>query len=145
MRNGAGVHVKDRKNNETPLMCAINAEQKETIRALRACGAHLQMGPLELGEKLCSFARIGHKKRLNCFKLAGANLNSTNLSGQTPLHCSAETGQVKVVMFLIEEKADPFKEDVFKLKAVDIAKMLKRNDIETMLSKYMDEIKKTEV
>ena len=70
MRNGAGVHVKDR-NNDSPLMCAINGEQKETIRALRTCGAHLQMGPLELGEKLCSFARLGDRKKLKCFKLAG--------------------------------------------------------------------------
>ena len=52
-------------------MCAINGEQKETIRALRTCGAHLQMGPLELGEKLCSFARLGDRKKLKCFKLAG--------------------------------------------------------------------------
>ena len=70
MRNGAGVHVKDR-NNDSPLMCAINGEQKETIRALRTCGAHLQMGPLELGEKLCSFARLGDRKKLKCFKIAG--------------------------------------------------------------------------
>ena len=70
MRNGAGVHVKDR-NNDSPLMCAINGEQKETIRSLRACGAHLQMGSFELGEKLCSFARLGDRKKLKCFKLAG--------------------------------------------------------------------------
>ena len=49
----------------------ILGEQKETIRALRTCGAHLQMGPLELGEKLCSFARLGDRKKLKCFKLAG--------------------------------------------------------------------------
>ena len=52
-------------------MCAINGEQKETIQALRTCGAHLQMGPLELGEKLCSFARLGDRKKLKCFKIAG--------------------------------------------------------------------------
>ena len=58
MRNGAGVHVKD-VNNESPLMCAINAEQEEIVKALKACGAHLQLSPLELGEKLSSFARLG--------------------------------------------------------------------------------------
>ena len=51
MRNGAGIHVRDR-NNETPLMCAINADQRTTIMALRACGAHLQMGSIEV----CSFS-----------------------------------------------------------------------------------------
>ena len=42
MRHGAGIHVRDRNNN-TPLMCAINADQRATIQALRACGAHLQV------------------------------------------------------------------------------------------------------
>ena len=31
MRNGAGIHVRDR-NNDTPLMCAINADQRATIK-----------------------------------------------------------------------------------------------------------------
>ena len=66
----------------------------------------------------------------------GANLNSTNLSGQTALHSAAETGQITVVQFLIEEKVDPFKTDVFKLKAIDIAKMLKRTELLCPL-KYM--------
>ena len=42
MKHGAGIHVRDRNNN-TPLMCAINADQRATIQALRACGAHLQV------------------------------------------------------------------------------------------------------
>ena len=33
MRNGAGIHVRDR-NNDTPLMCAINADQRATIKGL---------------------------------------------------------------------------------------------------------------
>ena len=31
MRNGAGIHVRDR-NNDTPLMCAINADQRAIIK-----------------------------------------------------------------------------------------------------------------
>ena len=70
------------------------------------------------------------------FWFSGANLNSTNLSGQSALHSAAETGQIKVVQFLIEEKIDPFKVDMFKLKAIDIAKMLNRHEIQEMLSNY---------
>ena len=41
-----------------------------------ACGAHLQLGSLELGEELCSLARMGQKKMISCYKLAGADLNT---------------------------------------------------------------------
>jgi len=34
-----------------------------------------------------------------CFHLAGANLNSSNLSKQTALHAAIETGQKEVVFF----------------------------------------------
>ena len=74
------------------------------------------------------------------FIFLGANLNSTNLSGQTALHSAAETGQINVVQFLIEENVDPFKTDVFKLKAIDIAKMLKRTEIQEMLSNYEEQV-----
>ena len=74
------------------------------------------------------------------FIFLGANLNSTNLSGQTALHSASETGQINVVQFLIEEKVDPFKTDVFKLKAIDIAKMLKRTEIQEMLSNYEEQV-----
>ena len=67
-----------------------------------ACGAHLQFGSLELGEELCSLARMGQKKMISCYKLAGADLNTVNMSRQTALHSAVETGQFKVVQFLIE-------------------------------------------
>ena len=79
------------------------------LSVLRACGAHLQMGSIELGEKLCTFARMGSKTKLTCYQLAGANLNTCNLSGQTALHAAIETGQKKIAQFLIQEKIDPLK------------------------------------
>ena len=50
---------------------------------------------MELAEELCYLARLGFKKKLSCFKLAGANLNSASLTKQTALHAAVETGQVK--------------------------------------------------
>ena len=76
----------------------ILGEQKETIRALRTCGAHLQMGPLELGEKLCSFARLGDRKKLKCFKLAGTQNLTTDCSSDLPRFTQivlGSAGQVK--------------------------------------------------
>ena len=136
MRNGAGVHVKDNRN-QTPLLEAINSEQPDTIRALLSCGAHLQLSPLELGEKLCTFARLGLSRKLKCFRIAGADLNSINMSKQTPLHCATETGQIKVVQFLLEEKVDPNLQDIYGRRAQDIANLLNFVDIYNMLSEYV--------
>ncbi len=133
LRHGAGVHVRDR-SNETPLMCAINERQRDTIRTLRACGAHLQLGSLEIGEKLCSLARLGEKKKISCFKLAGADLNTLNMSGQTALHAASETGQVKVARYLLENNVDKEIRDAFGRTALDIAKALNRPKMTELLS-----------
>jgi hypothetical protein len=55
-------------------MNAIEFGHEKVIDALVECGAHIQMSPIELGEKLCSLARQGNLKKLNCYRLAGANL-----------------------------------------------------------------------
>ena len=90
-------------------VCTLKINSIIFLSVLRACGAHLQMGNIELGEKLCTFARMGSKTKLTCYQLAGANLNTVNLSGQTALHAAIETGQKKIAQFLIQEKIDPFK------------------------------------
>ena len=91
------------------IVCTLKINSIIFLSVLRACGAHLQMGNIELGEKLCTFARMGSKTKLTCYQLAGANLNTVNLSGQTALHAAIETGQKKIAQFLIQEKIDPFK------------------------------------
>ena len=52
MRQGAGIHMRDR-NNDTPLLCAIKAGHRDVVRSLVSCGAHLQKGSLELGKDQC--------------------------------------------------------------------------------------------
>ena len=134
MRHGAGVHVKD-VNNESPLMCAINSEQEEIVRALKACGAHLQMSPLELGEKLTSCARFGLLRKLKCFQIAGADLNTVNLSGQTALHAATECGQIQIVHFLIREKeVNCLQKDIYGRTAVQIAEFLHYDNILQLLA-----------
>jgi ankyrin repeat protein len=91
-----------------------------------------------MGETLCSSARLGYRKKLKCFKLAGASLNSTNLSGATPLHSAAETGQIKIVQYLIEQNVDPTKMDIYGLTALNIAKMLNRKEIKDMISAHFE-------
>ena len=98
-----------------------------------------QMGSIELGEKLCSFARMGSKTKLICYQLAGANLATSNLSGQNCLHAAVETGQVKVAQYLFGEKVDPFKKDLYGMTALDIAQKLERHELVHLLSKYIEE------
>jgi ankyrin repeat protein len=42
LQNGAGVHVRDR-NNDTPLMCAVEFGHEDVVKALVECGAHIQV------------------------------------------------------------------------------------------------------
>ena len=137
LKSGASVHARDR-NNDTPLLCAIKSCQRDVVRSLVACGAHLHLGAFELGEELCSIARLGLKKRISCYKLAGASLNAMNSSRQTPLHCAVETGQLKVVQFLLEHGAEMGKKDVFGRTALDIAQILNKVEIKNLLEKYMN-------
>ena len=128
LKKGAGIHVRDR-NNDTPLMCAIKARQRDSIRVLRMCGAHLQLGGMDLGEKLCALARVGSKKRISCFKLAGANLNIQDFSGQTMLHAAAETGQDHVVQYLLENQVDQSIKDDYGRTAFEVAMVLNRTKV----------------
>ncbi len=104
------------------------------VKILVDCGAHLQLGSLELGEELCHLARLGKEKQISCYKLAGADLNVFNMSRRTALHSAVEAGQTKVVQFLLDQKVDTSRKDAYGLTALDIAKTLKRADMEDMLS-----------
>ena len=77
---------------------------------------------------------LGLVKKLKCFQLAGADLNTGNLSGQTPLHAATECGQIKVVKFLVEQKeVDRSRKDVYGRTAVNIADILHFDDIKLLL------------
>jgi len=54
------------------------------------------MSPSEQGEKLTQLARQGKLNKIKNYFLAGANLNSTNIIKQTPLHAAVEAGQKMV-------------------------------------------------
>ena len=52
-----------------------------------------------------------------------------NLSRQTALHASVETGQFKVVQYLVEHNIDTTRKDIFGRTALDLAKLLNRQEI----------------
>ena len=62
------------------------------------------------GIPLLSHAIFGKKEADDVFEFliaAGANVNQTSNSGQTPLMAAAMTGRVEIVKQLLEAKADP--------------------------------------
>lgn len=135
LKNGASVHSRDR-NNDSPLRCAIDAEHEDVIKCLVDCGAHLLISKGELGEILCSLARQGKKKRLHCFMLAGANLNTKNLTHQTALHSAVETGRINVVEYLIAQGVKTKEQNLYGQTPLAIATVLRRTEISDMLKEY---------
>lgn len=102
-------------------------------------GAHLQYGSFELGEKLCMFARQGEDKKLECYRLAGANLSScTNMARQTPLHAAVETAQELSVTYLLEKGVDTTRKDVYGRTPLDIAQLLNREEIIQLLNDHIE-------
>jgi len=66
------------------------------INLLISIDISFQMSPSEQGEKLTQLARQGKLNKIKNYFLAGANLNSTNIIKQTPLHAAVEAGQKMV-------------------------------------------------
>ena len=57
---------------------------------------------------------------------SGANINTPNLTGNTALHCAAETGQVETVEFLVNAGAKINVQNAYGQTPVAIATVLRR-------------------
>lgn len=73
--NGAAVHIRDRYDN-SPLCEAISIDHHEIVKLLVKCGAHIAKSSLYVGEHLCKAAENGLLKRIESWRLAGADLGS---------------------------------------------------------------------
>lgn len=71
---GAAVHMRDRYDR-TPLTEAITVDHHEIIKLLRKCGAHITGSTRAVGENLCGAAARGLVRRLESYRLAGADLS----------------------------------------------------------------------
>lgn len=80
--NGAAVHIRDRYDRN-PLAEAINHDFHSIIKLLLKCGSHLTVSPRALGDSLCGAAARGMIKRLESYRLAGADLSMPDASGRT--------------------------------------------------------------
>lgn len=83
--NGAAVHIRDRYDR-TPLLEAISHDNHEIIKLLMKCGSHITGSARAVGEHLCGAASRGSLKRLESYRMAGADLSQPDPSGRTALH-----------------------------------------------------------
>jgi lysophospholipase len=139
MKSGGSVHARDR-NNHTPLRCAIDAGFVDVVRLLVDCGAHLQLSHTELGEEISGLARRGKKHQLHCYGVAGADMETKNMSGGTALHSAVECNQLEIVAYLLEKaKVGIDAKNIFGQTAVDVAIACNRSKIFCLL----EEVKKS--
>lgn len=83
--NGAAVHIRDRYDR-TPLMEAISNDRHDIIKLLMKCGSHITGSARAVGEHLCGAASRGLVKRLESYRLAGADLSQPDPTGRSALH-----------------------------------------------------------
>lgn len=56
---------------------------------------------------MCAAAVAGNIKRLQSYRLAGADISQANFSGRTPLHFASLHRRKNVIKYLLEYGADP--------------------------------------
>lgn len=131
--NGVSVHIRDR-NDRSPLMEAISIDNHSIINLLIKCGAHLTGSARVIGENLCSIASKGLVKRMESYRLAGADLSQPDPSGRTPLHIASLHGYEDMVRYLLKNYVEINDLDMLGLSPLDYAKRSERENIIKILT-----------
>lgn len=131
--NGVSVHIRDR-HDRTPLQEAILVDNHEIINLLVKCGAHMTGSTRGVGELLCSAAARGLTKRMESYRLAGADLSQPDISGRTPLHLACLHGHIDMVEFLLKNYVEKNDIDMLGLTPMDYAVRGKHDDIVKLLT-----------
>lgn len=129
---GVSVHIRDR-HDRTALMEAISCDNHEIIRILVKCGAHMTGSARSLGDQLCSAAARGLFKRLESYRLGGADLSLPDTSGRTALHLACLHGHTEVVQYLLKQSVDIDEADMLGLTPVDYAQKGGHSEITKLL------------
>lgn len=126
--NGAAVHLRDRYDR-TPLTEAIHGDYHEIIKLLTKCGAHLTGSTRAIGEHICAAAARGQIRRLESYRLAGADLSQNDPTGRTALHVAALFGNKELVLYLLKNHVDRDEKDELGLTPCDYARVKNHKEI----------------
>lgn len=118
--NGVSVHIRDR-HDRTPLQEAIAVDNHDIINLLVKCGAHMTGSARGVGGLLCSAAARGQIKRMESYRLAGADLSQPDISGRTPLHLACLHGHLEMVDFLLRNYVEKDDIDLLGLSPLEYA------------------------
>lgn len=129
---GCPVNVHDRFNR-TPLHEAIDTDNHDIINALLKNGAKLNDQPLVQAELLRALTERGKIKRLESFRLAGANLTLADRTGRTALHYACQLGNHEVVDYLLPHYENPYIKDELGMSPIDYAKAANHAHILTLM------------
>ncbi|KAJ9057524.1 hypothetical protein DSO57_1021849 [Entomophthora muscae] len=102
LRNGAILHILD-QDGHTPLFHAVINHHPSVIKLLVDAGAHFNR--TEIADATHEFLLSAAKGRfadLECFILAGLDINATDINKRTALHIAASYGHLQTVKFLCE-------------------------------------------
>lgn len=131
---GVSVHIRDR-HERTALMEAIAGDHHDIIKTLIKCGAHMTGSARALGENLCAAASRGSVKRIQSYRLAGANLNQCDFCGRTALHVACLHGHREIVEYLLNSSVEKNPKDHLNLTPYDYAE---RSGQKEMLSLFIE-------
>ncbi|XP_017057563.1 L-asparaginase 1 [Drosophila ficusphila] len=130
--SGCPVNVHDRFNR-TPLHEAIDTDNHEIIKVLLKNGATLNDQPLVQAELLRALTERGKVKRMESFRLAGADLTLADRTGRTALHYACQLGNHEVVDYLLPHYENPYVKDELGMAPIDYAKAANHAHIITLL------------
>ncbi|XP_016975673.1 L-asparaginase 1 [Drosophila rhopaloa] len=141
--SGCPVNVHDRFSR-TPLHEAIDTDNHEIIKALLKNGAKLNDQPLVQAELLRALTERGKIKRLESFRLAGANLTLADRTGRTALHYACQLGNHEVVEYLLPHYENPYVKDELGMAPIDYAKAANHAHIVTLMRFRENELAKAD-
>lgn len=88
---------------------------------LLKCGSHLTGSTRSLGESICGAAARGLVKRLESYRIAGADLSLQDPSGRTALHLASLHGHLHIIEYLLQHDVE-FMVDMLDLTPMDYAR-----------------------
>ncbi|XP_034660076.1 L-asparaginase [Drosophila subobscura] len=129
---GCNVNVHDRFNR-TPLHEAVDTDNHAVIKALLCKGAVLSDPPEVQAELLRALTERGKTKRMESWRLAGADLSLADRTGRTALHYACQLGNHEVVDYLLPFYKNPYVKDELDMTPIDYAKAAHHDHIVTLL------------